>query len=129
MEIIILLFLFLMFSSFFSYLFGSFLVVMLIFSIMASLFFFFSVNFIWFLITGLLIYLFGFIQKIIRWSKLPDISTYMQRYPRTHENIGVSCYNCGSRDLIHRGLFHRTSKYRFYICNSCGTVLYKFKVL
>lgn len=129
LEVLGILFLFLLFGSIFSPLMGGCLSVLMVFTILAFVFIFFSINFIWFLLAGSLLYVFGFVHKFIKWYKLPDINQYMTKYPNARESVGVSCCNCGSKDIIHHGLFHKTSKYRFYTCGSCGSVLYKFKVL
>ena len=120
---------FLIIGAFFSPLIGGCLSVVIVFSILTAIIIFFSVNFLWFVAAGVVIYLFGFVRKLLSWHKLPEISTYLEQHPTSKLSVGVSCHNSGSADLINHGLLSKTSKLRYYTCSQCGTTLFRFKVL
>jgi hypothetical protein len=121
--------LFLFIGAFFSPLIGGCFGVVVVFTIMVALIVFFSINFVWFLAAGLLIYAGGFVSKFMRWSKLPEVNEYLQAHPDSRLDVGVACHNCDSRELINRGLISKTGKLRYYTCGSCGTTMFRFKVL
>ena len=90
---------------------------------------FFSLNLIWFVIAALCIYCFGIGFKYFKWRKLPDYNQYIMRYPQCKLTNGVSCYNCGSDKTINQGLFNARGRLRFYVCQACGALLFRFKVI
>ena len=121
--------LFLFIGAFFSPLIGGCFGVVIIFSLLVGLIIFFSLNFVWFLLAGVVIYASSFIYKFIRWSKLPDVNEYLHAHPNSRLEVGVACHNCGSTNLINQGLIKATGKLRYYTCGSCGTTMFRFKVL
>lgn len=90
---------------------------------------FFSLNFSWIILLGLVLYGFSLFKKYDRWRNLPDMANYLHVHPGCKLPVGVACYNCHSENLEHIGLFYKFSKYRFYICRACGSNLFRFKVL
>jgi hypothetical protein len=90
---------------------------------------FFSLNLIWFVIAALVIYCFGIGFKYFKWHKLLDYNQYVMQYPQCKLAQGVCCYSCGSDKTINQGLFNTRSSLRFYLCQTCGTLLFRFKVL
>ena len=120
---------FLFIGAFFSPFIGGCIGVIIVFSLLVGFIIFFSLNFIWFLAVGLVFYAVGFIIKYIRYHNLPDINQYISKYPNVKLADGVVCYNCGSTDFANRGLLNSKSKLRYYSCNQCGTVLFRFRVL
>jgi len=102
------------------------LIVLLIFS---GVIIFFSLNFIWFLLAGLIFYAISFGIKYYRWYKLPEVNAYLEENPQCRLEQGISCKYCNSTDIHHHGLFNRKSRSRFYVCSSCGHTLYRFNIL
>ncbi len=121
--------LFLFIGAFFSPLIGGCFGVVVVFTLLVALVVFFSLNFIWFLAAGLLIYAFGFVNKFIRWSKLPEINEFLVAHPDSKLDVGVACHQCGSAQLINNGLFKKSGVLRYYTCGQCGSTLFRFKVL
>ncbi|MFN7094460.1 MAG: hypothetical protein ACK4M7_03765 [Burkholderiales bacterium] len=121
--------LFMVLAAFFTPMFGGCFVLLLVFLFLGGLIVFFSLNLVWFLAIGLVIYGYGFIAKYVKWRKLPDLNQYIAAHPECRLTVGVSCSKCGSNKLTHFGLFHKASKWRFYNCNQCGSMLFRFKVL
>ena len=121
--------LFLFIGAFFSPLIGGCFGVVVVFTLLVAFIVFFSLNFVWFLAAGLLIYAFGFVNKLLRWSKLPEINEYLLAHPESKLDAGAACYSCGSAKLVNRGLFKRTGRLRYYTCGQCGSTLFRFKVL
>lgn len=121
--------LFLFIGAFFSPLIGGCFGVVVVFSLLVGLIIFFSLNFVWFLLAGIVIYSLGFIFKFIRWSQLPDVNEYLHTHPNSRLEVGVACHNCGSNNLINQGLIKKTGKLRYYTCSACGTTMFRFKVL
>ncbi|MCX8514240.1 MAG: hypothetical protein ORN24_01580, partial [Burkholderiales bacterium] len=96
--------------------------------IMALLVLLFSINFIWFVGFGFFLYVAGYINKIVRYRKISELSEYNINHP-INSFSEISCYNCNSTQIINKGLFTVNSKYRYYVCSQCGTTLYRFKVI
>lgn len=105
------------------------MVLIFFFTILGVALVFFSLNFIWVVTVGIVAYLFGFAFKYWKWIKLPDLNHYLAEHPQCKLPQGVSCYRCRSENINHHGLYVARSKLRFYTCSSCGTVLFKFKLL
>lgn len=119
----------LLIGAFFSPIFGGCFAIFLMFFILSGMVVFLSVNFVWILAIGLVVYAFGFVMRFWRWFKLPDVNQYLHDHPECKLSVGVSCHNCGSDKLNNNGLFHNSSKWRFYVCSHCGTTLFRFNVL
>lgn len=128
-EVISTFLLFLFIGAFFSPLLGGCFSVMLVFTILVGLIIFFSLNFVWFLAVGGVIYILGFLHKYLRYRKLLDINQYLSAHPECKLDVGVACYKCRSSNLTNRGLFGNRSRLRYYTCAQCGTTLFRFKVL
>lgn len=102
---------------------------LLLSSIMIGLFFMllvFSVNFIWILPTIFIVYILIYFHKLYKWFKLPTYDEYI------NNNLGVNaiiCSKCSGNNIKHLGLFYKRSKLRFYICQTCGNILYRFKLI
>ena len=129
MDFVVAVILFMILGLFFSPLIGGCFLLLLIFALLGGLLVFFSVNFIWFLLAGLVIYLSRIVVKYLRWQRLPDINQYLAKNPDCKLNVGVACYKCNSESLSNQGLFHQRGKWRFYTCSQCGSVLFRFVVL
>jgi hypothetical protein len=128
-ELISVFLFFLFFGAIFSPFLGGCLVLFLVLLVLGSFIVFFSLNFVWFLAAGLILYLAGFAAKFYRWHKLPDYNNYINTHPECKQENLISCYNCGSEKIKHNGLFNKQSKLRYYVCLTCGTTLFRFKVL
>lgn len=128
-ELLSVFFFFLIFGTIFSPFLGGCLVISLVLFILGAIVVFFSLNFIWFLVAGLIIYTMGFIVKLYNWLKLPDYNGYVNRHPECKSDDSLCCYSCGSEKITTHGLLYNQSKLRYYLCNVCGTTLFRFKVL
>jgi hypothetical protein len=99
----------------------------LLFSTMLVLFSFFlifiSINFVWIFLIICGVYVVINLHKLYKWYKLPDYSQYIST------NHSINCSRCHSENTYHLGLFYSKSKFRFYLCRSCGFILYKFKLI
>lgn len=115
--------------SLFTPFFGGCLILSIFFLLFGGLVIFFSLNFIWFLAGGILIYGYLLLHKLLKWRRLPDINQYLHDHPECKLAVGVCCYKCHVAQLNNVGLFHQGSKRRFYLCGNCGTTLFRFKVL
>lgn len=102
---------------------------LLIFMVLAGILIFFSLNFIWFLFAGLFIYTAGLVHKYIKWKKLPNLTQYLSKYPECKLNVGVACCKCNSEHLLNQGLFNQRGRWRFYTCQRCGSILFRFTIL
>ncbi len=122
---VLFMFLGLMFSPFL----GGCFMIMLVLFLLGGFIVFFSINFIWFLIAGLIFYSCGWVVKFYRWHKLPDMHKYLEQNPQCRLSHGVACNHCNSDNIKHTGLFNQNSRWRYYTCNSCGHTLYRFMVL
>lgn len=121
--------LFMILGLFFSPVIGGCFMLLLVFACLGGLLIFFSLNFIWFLLAGVVIYTVGLVMKYVKWRKLPEITEYLSLYPSCKLNVGVACCKCNSHELSNQGLFNQRSKWRFYTCSQCGSVLFRFCVL
>ncbi|MFN8770074.1 MAG: hypothetical protein ACK5Z5_01660 [Neisseriaceae bacterium] len=124
-TIILFMFLGLFFSPFVGGCFG----LLFILLILSGVIVFFSINFIWFLLLGLILYSFGWIIKYYRWHKLPTLDKYLENSPHSKLVSGIACCNCNSDSIINYGLLSQNSRFRYYVCKSCGHTLYRFTVL
>lgn len=120
---------FVVFCALFSPFIGGCLGIAIIFTVLASVFIFFSLNFVWILAIIGVIYLYGLVNKYLKWQKLPEINEYLEDHPQAKRDVGIACYNCGSDKTINHGLLHSSSRLRYYTCSQCGTTLFRFKVL
>jgi hypothetical protein len=119
----------LLIGAFFSPIMGGCFAIFLMFFILSGMVVFLSVNFVWIMAIGVSIYAIGSIMKLWRWYKLSDVNQYLHDHPECNLAVGVSCHSCGSDKLTNHGLFHNSSKWRFYVCSHCGTTLFRFNVL
>lgn len=129
LEMLSLFLMFLFIGAFFSPFIGGCFGVVLIFTILIGFVIFFSLNFVWFLAAGIILYVVGFINKYRRYQKLPEINQYLLDHPQCKLDVGVACDSCGSSELTNRGLFSNTGRLRYYTCSQCGSNLFRFKVL
>lgn len=107
---------------------GCFSVIVFLF-ILGVIVVFLSINFIWIIAIGLIFYFFGWAIKFYRWYKLPTLFEYFEQNPSCNLGSGILCKHCNSAHISHEGLLNQRSKYRYYMCDVCGHVLYRFKVL
>ena len=129
LEILGTLVLFMFLGLFFSPIFGGCLGLIIILMLFGGFIVFFSINFIWFLLAGLVFYSCGWVIKYYRWLKLPDMPEYLRDNPQCKLEHGVACKHCNSSNIEHQGLYNQNSCLRFYTCTSCGHTLYRFNVL
>lgn len=60
-----------------------------------------------------------------QWRQLPTLDGYLAQHPECRTAAGPKCASCGSKSLRNWGLFRADDKFREFICNSCGTRLYR----
>lgn len=108
---------------------GGCFIIFLSLIIFSSILVFFSLNLVWFVIAGVILYGIGYITKYFKWLKLPEFNQYILDHPQCKLPNTVACYNCGADKITHHGLLFKRSKLRYYICTICGTSLFRFKVL
>jgi len=120
---------FLVVGAIFSPFLGGCLVLLFILFVLGAIVVFFSLNFVWFILAGFVLYSVSFISKYFKWHKLPIFAEYVALHPNCEVGDNVCCYNCGSDKTSHRGLFSKKGKLRYYTCQVCGTLLFRFKVL
>jgi hypothetical protein len=120
-----------LFGLLFNPFFGGCLGLIIFLLILSGIVVFVSVNFVWIILIGLIFYAISALVKYYRWHQLPDFTTYVTKHPqcKVDSSGGASCCACGSTQSMHNGLFGHKSKWRFYICTQCGTLLFRFKVL
>ena len=129
LEVIGTVLMFMFLGLFFSPFFGGCLGIFLILFILGAIIVFFSINFIWFLLVGLIFYMFGWILKYYKWYKFPTLDAYLGGSPHCRLSNGILCKHCNSANIKHIGLFNQSSRWRYYLCESCGQMLYRFTVL
>jgi hypothetical protein len=89
---------------------------------------FFSINLKWFLLILLLFVAAAYSAKILRYVRLPNYASYIINHAVTNPDR-LCCYNCGSAQIAHFGLFSPKGKMRYFACLRCRKWLYKFKVI
>jgi hypothetical protein len=89
----------------------------------------FSANFIWIALTICIFYGVICFYKLYKWFKLPTYDEYIMSNKNDLNINYVICSKCGNHNLSHVGLFYRRSKLRFYVCQVCGKMLYRFKLI
>ncbi|MBZ7748976.1 hypothetical protein FML41_13005 [Klebsiella michiganensis] len=58
---------------------------------------------------------------IYYWKQIPTKEEYLKKY-----NLkSLSCYKCGSDDLLNVGLIHPVDNRRRVICKKCKSELYR----
>lgn len=62
-------------------------------------------------------------QKI--WEKQPTLEEYIKSNPDCQTKTGIRCFNCNSGSIKNWGIGSKISKRRVFICNQCGTTLYR----
>lgn len=122
-------FIFMFLGLFFSPFVGGCFGLLLVLFILGGILVFFSINFVWFLLFGLILYLFGWATKYYRWRKLSTLDEYLEKSPNCKLANGIACCYCQSDHIMHYGLFNTNSRWRYYVCKSCGHTLYRFTVL
>jgi hypothetical protein len=60
-----------------------------------------------------------------RWNSIPSIDEYKVKNPDCITNKGMKCAVCNSTSIKSLGFSHAESTNRFFICNHCGTELYR----
>lgn len=120
---------FLLVGAIFTPFLGGCFILFLVLLILGAVVVFFSLNFVWFILAGVLFYLAGFVIKLYKWYQLPDYNAYATKHPGCKKDDVICCYSCGSDKTIHKGLLNHKSKLRYYACSLCGAILFRFKVL
>lgn len=60
-----------------------------------------------------------------RWNSIPSIEEYKLKHPDCITNRGMKCVVCNSTSIKNLGFGNAESTNRIFICNHCGTQLYK----
>ena len=64
-------------------------------------------------------------QQKEQWDALPFLDDYLEQNPGCKTPTGIQCSKCGSKSIRNWGVFSAQSEERIFICNSCGTNLYR----
>ncbi len=64
-------------------------------------------------------------MQYFEWSALPTLDEYLEKYPDCKSGRGVRCNVCNGHSFRNWGVFGPESTHRKFICNSCGTSLYR----
>lgn len=65
------------------------------------------------------------IKTYTRWRSLPTFDEYVRLYPHAKTNHGIKCFKCNSGSIKNWGLTNANDSKRKFICNHCGTTLYR----
>ena len=60
-----------------------------------------------------------------RWKSIPSIDDYKNKHPDCVTNKGMKCAVCNSTSIKSMGFGHAEAVKRIFICNHCGTQLYR----
>lgn len=69
--------------------------------------------------------LYSCIRGRVQFSSLPTLEQYFDRHPHCRTRRGVKCVRCHSSSIRNWGLYDAQSTERVFICNHCGTRLYR----
>lgn len=60
-----------------------------------------------------------------RWRSIPTLKDYLAANPQCQTPRGIKCLVCNSGSIKNWGLTEANDKDRVFICNHCGTQLYR----
>lgn len=63
--------------------------------------------------------------KYLRWRSLPRVNDYLTTNPHCRTPRGLKCVACNSSSIKNWGLTGANDDDRVFICNHCGTNLYR----
>lgn len=84
----------------------------------------FALLFVFFAIVGTLIWV-TLAKKHDDWERLPTREEYLAKNPGCSTPRGIRCAVCKGGSIKNWGLLDSESKKRSFICNGCGTALYR----
>lgn len=64
-------------------------------------------------------------SKAREWKALPTLDEYLSAHPGCSKGKGISCNTCGSTSIRNWGVFNADCDMRKFVCNHCGTDLYR----
>lgn len=64
----------------------------------------------------------------INWRALPTVNQYLNANPACRTNHGIRCIQCNSGSIRNFGKDGAVSLKRTFVCNHCGTHLYRNEV-
>lgn len=64
-------------------------------------------------------------QEYFRWRSLPKVNDYLVANPQCQAHRGIKCVVCNSGSIKNWGLTKANDEDRVFICNHCGTRLYR----
>lgn len=59
------------------------------------------------------------------WASTPTLPDYVAQHPDCSTDDGVKCANCSSASIREKGLASEQDGRRTFVCDHCGTVLYR----
>ena len=65
------------------------------------------------------------IVRHLRWLSVPTLRQYLQENPSCKTPNGIRCNVCNANSIRNWGLNSADSSLRVFICNHCGTRLYR----
>jgi hypothetical protein len=67
----------------------------------------------------------GIIKQKDGWQALPTLDEYLTTHPECKKGNGIRCHSCGGGSIKNWGVFGPDSEERKFICNGCGSELYR----
>lgn len=67
----------------------------------------------------------AYIRRHLSWRRLPTLREYLSAHPTRSTDTGVKCRVCNASSIRNWGLLSAHDARRMFICNQCGTALYR----
>ena len=64
-------------------------------------------------------------NKLDCWESKPTLDEYLKKNWACKTETGIKCVKCNGKSIKNWGLFSAEDSKRLFICNSCGTELYR----
>jgi hypothetical protein len=64
-------------------------------------------------------------NKVKDWKLTQTLDEYLEQNHECKTESGIKCLKCGGKSIKNWGLFSPVDSRRLFICNSCGTELYR----
>ncbi|OXM40401.1 hypothetical protein CFY91_09255 [Pseudomonas fluvialis] len=64
-------------------------------------------------------------MKYFQWRSLPRVNEYLAVHPHCRTPRGIKCAACNSSSIKNWGLTNANDDDRVFICNHCGSHLYR----
>jgi hypothetical protein len=64
-------------------------------------------------------------RRRFEYMRLPTLKLYLQKHPHCRTEHGVRCTYCLSSSIKNYGYSSERDKNRVFVCNHCGSILYR----